>query len=179
MKAIMRIFLKSLCSILLLSLICCAVLASCNGKPVYTDKVYEENGLKLRLPENMRRSDIDGYDFYFSNLAIVFTAVKFDSQFLTDQGVSADIDAKGYAEAYVEKRQLDKKSIYYLEEPEYDRYSFRYTYTLEDGSDVFYYVVIIGTSGNLWYIEMTCDQENSGDYITEFEVWRKNMKTYS
>ncbi|MBE6636042.1 MAG: hypothetical protein E7617_07590 [Ruminococcaceae bacterium] len=170
----MKLLIKIISSVLILSAILASVI-SCNDKPTYEEVTYSENGLTLKLRSNMRRSYVEGYDFYFSNLAIVLTATKFDAEFLTSQGVSADIDAQGYTEEYIKRRELDKEMIYYLAEPEYNRYSFRYTY-VQDGSELFLYIVIIGGPGNLWYVEVCCDQEDSEIYLPEFETWRKNIK---
>ncbi len=171
----MKLFIKLIACLLILSATLTVVL-SCGDKPMYKDVTYSENGLKWMLTDNMRRSYVEGYDFYFSNLAIIFTGVKFDSEFLTEQGVSADIDAAGYTEEYIKRRNLDRDMIYYLAEPEYNRYSFRYTYVTEDGTELFCYIVIIGVPGNLWYVEMRCIQEDSDLYLSEFETWRKNIK---
>ena len=156
-----------------------SLLISCgDDKPVYSDMVYEENGLRFVLPANMRRENAEGYDLYFSNLAIIFTAIELDEEFLESKGIPTDTDAAGYIDFCIERNGMDRDQIYYLYEEEQMRHSFRYTYSEPDSIDLFYYVVVIGEPGNLWYIEMCCDYEDSGELLSEFETWRKNIRTY-
>ena len=170
---------KIITAIIAISLLL-ACLTSCddNGN-IYEMVNYRENGLELSLPNYMRRSDIEGYDFYFTNLAIIFTAVKLDAEFLEEKNISPDITGKEYIDIYVERNGLSLDRMGYSYDEENMLHNFRYSYTDGEDMDMFYYVVVVGDVGNVWYIEMVCDQKNSSRYIQSFDVWKKYVSTYS
>lgn len=155
-------------------------LASCGGGIKYEDVDYREKGLSFTLPSSMRRSTVTDHDFEFSTLDAVFYADKVDYETVSEAGVeiSESFDAEEYAIAIT--KTFDQDQLYFEEDKENMRYSFRYTYgdTEAGESETFFYVVVIGEVGNVWYIEMICEQELSADYIPTFELWEKSIKTY-
>ena len=171
---------KKILSFLLLAVILTVCFTSCSDDITYTDITYRENGLEVVLPEGMRRSYTEGYDMYFSTPDMIFTATKIDAELLekNDIPLSSDVTSKEYTDFVI--KSFDKDQLYFREDASKNLYNFRYTYEVEDGqSELFYYVVVIGEPGNVWYIEMCCEQDNSSTYLSDFELWKKYIKTYS
>ena len=154
--------------------------SSCDDdKNIYEIIEYRENGIEFSLPNYMRRSVVEGYDFYFTNLSIVYTAVKLDSEFLESKNLAPGISGKEYIDVYVERNGLDLERMSYTYEDDRILHNFRYTFGDEtSGMEMFYYVVVVGEQGNLWYIEMCCKYEDSATCLSSFEVWKKYIKTY-
>ena len=164
---------------LVLTLTILFTLASC-GDDGYEKVTYRDGGIEFFLPSSMRRSTVEGYDFYFSNLStsMVFTALKIDSEILAEFELDDTATSKEYVDAVLEKGERDKDKMYFEYDERLDQYSFRYTYVDADEYEIFYYVVVTGEPGNIWYVEMCCDNEYSSDYLSTFVTWRKNIRTY-
>ena len=169
---------KILTLILTLSLL--FSLASCRDDG-YEKITYREEGIEFFLPSSMRRSNVEGYHFYFSNLSttMVFAALKVDSDLLAEFELDATATAGEYVDAVIAKGERDKEKMYFEYDERLDQYSFRYTYVDADDYEIFYYVVVTGDPGNIWYVEMCCENEYSSDYLSTFVTWRKNIRTYT
>ena len=164
-----------LVSVLLLGLCACADTVK------YENVTYRENGIEFFLPSSMRRESVDGYDFYFSNLAasIIFTAVKVDEELLRDLDIDGPVNDEEYVNILIERNKLDKEKMYYNYDEVRGHYNFRYSYEDADGFATFYYIVVIGDESNLWYIEMCCKNEDSNTHLETFKTWKRNIKVYS
>lgn len=175
----MKITAKKLLPLLLILILTLGSVVSCDDDG-YENITYREGGIEFFLPSNMRRSSVDGYDFYFSNLStsIIFTAVEIDAALLSELQIETTVTAEEYIEIIFERNNIDKSKIYYEYDEKRDLYNFRYTYVDEDGYEIFYYIVVVGEPGNLWYIEMLCENEDSETYLSTFEVWKRNVKVY-
>ena len=148
--------------------------------PKYEDITYREGGLELTLKNDMRRAESEDYDFYFRNIigTIIFTAVELDKSSLEAAGVSEGASAGEYVNAIIEKNGFDRDKIYYSHDELRGHYSFRYSIGSLDSSGAFYYVVVLGKPGNLWYVEMVCSEDDSGLYLDRFDEWRGLLRTY-
>lgn len=155
--------------------------SSCGDDVEYENITYRENGIEFFLPNSMRRFNEEGYDFYFSNMAagVIFTALKLDQEFLESIDIEYGITAEAYANEVISRNGMEKDKLYYNYDERRNHYNFRYSYVDQNDISVFYYIVITGEPDNLWYIEMCCEEEQSSDYLSTFEVWKKNIKTYS
>ena len=158
--------------------------ASCTDyrdNPTYSTITYKEKGLEISLRNDMNRYESEEYDFYFANTigTILFTAFELDGEFLAKNSLSADITAGEYVDYILKKSGLDKDELYYEENTKKGVYSFRYTFDDQNSSKIFYYVVILGEPGNVWYVEMTCANDDSERYLARFEDWRNTIKTYN
>ena len=170
---------RTVCFMFFLSIVM-SLLVSCSDDD-YDKITYRENGIEFFLPSSMRRTNSSAYDFYFTNISagLVFAATKVDEKILSDFDLSKDADAGEYANAIIDNGGHDKEKMYFRYDERLGQYSMRYTYVDEEGYEVFYYVVILGDAGDLWYIEMCCDNSNSSEYIDTFDTWRKNIRTYT
>ena len=168
---------KIICAISLLSML---MMSACADTVQYENVTYRENGLEFLLPSSMRRQSVEGYDFYFSNLAVsvIFTAVKIDEEILTKFDVEGRVNAEEYVGMLIEKNKLDKEKMYYNYDELRGHYNFRYSFEDADGYAIFYYVVVIGDESNLWYIEMCCKDEDSSTHLETFKTWKRNIKVY-
>ena len=165
---------------LLLTVIMLLSFVGCRRSVKYENVTYRESGIEFTLPSSMRRSYVEGYDYYFSTLAIIFTAVKIDSEFIESSEIDLDpsISAKEYVDLITE--EMDKSQMYFNVDESRNLYNFRYTYEDQSsGTEIFYYVIVIGESGNTWYIEMCCDQQDSGTFVETFDEWKMSIKTYN
>ncbi len=169
--------------ILLIAVMLSAV--SCSDyadNPRYHDIEYRENGLKLVLRNDMQRYDIADYDFYFTNVigTVIMTAVKLDEKFLTENEIKKDITAGEYVDFLIEKNEFEKDNIYYEHDEHLGMYNFKYVFSdVETGSEIFYYVTVLGEVGNVWYVEMTCRNEDSELYLSTFDSWINELETYT
>lgn len=151
-------------------------------KPSYRDIEYKENGLKLVLRNDMQRYEVEGYDFYFTNVieTVIMTAVKLDEEYLRENEIKKDITAGEYVDLLIEKNKFEKDNIYYEHNEELGTYNFKYVFSdVEAGSDIFYYVTVLGEVGNVWYVEMTCRNEDSEFYLSTFDSWINEIETYT
>ena len=174
---------KRFSAILILALCAMLVLASCSDYadyPEYRDVVYREGGLEVTLRNDMSRYDSENYDLYFANTigSMVLAASKADADMLAQVGAPEDADARTYADVIIKRNEFDRELIYYSYDASRNSCSFRYSVGEEGQSGAFYYVVIIGDAGNLWYVEMVCSEADSGLYVDRFDGWAKTMRTY-
>lgn len=173
---------KIIISLLIFSVLLLTV--SCSDyadHPNYESITYKENGFSIVMRNDMQRYEANDYDFYFSNVigTVALTASRLGEDFLTENGLSADATAEEYVDYIIDKSEMDKENLFYEEDKEREAYSFRYTYA-EDGKDeVFYYVVVIGGKGNIWYVEMTCLNSDSEMYLARFEEWKDSIEIYT
>ena len=165
--------------IIVLSLLVFALCSCSGGGIVYEDITYREDGIEFIIPSSMRRSTDPEQPYTFSSPEVVFEAVKLNYDAMAENGIeiSEDFDAKEYAE--IVTASLDKSQIYYKEDAENNKYSFRYTMGETEETEVFYYVVVVGTAGNVWEITMSCYQSESDQHVGTFELWEKYIKTYN
>ena len=175
----MKIIKKIISLVLLLSCLV-AILTSCSKKVKFEDVKYEENGLRFYLPNTMQRQDSEDYEFYFSGrtMDVAFSALKLTEEFLKKAEIEPGVTAEEYVDIIIEKRDFVKSKLYYTHYEESGQYNFRYNYVSESGFEVFFYVTVLGTPDNLWYIEMCCSQDESGEYLDMFDSWRKTLTTY-
>ena len=155
-------------------------LASCTDDGVkYEDITYRENGIEFTLPSNMRRSTDPETPYNFSTPEVVFVAKKLDRSELLDGGfeVGESFTAKDYVD--IVTASLDRDQLYLTEDAANSKYTFRYTVGETEDTEAFYYVVVVGTSGNVWEITMSCYQDVSSEHIASFELWAKYISTYS
>lgn len=174
---------KRIAAILTLALCALLVLASCSDYadyPEYRDVVHRESGLELTLRNDMSRYDSENYDLYFTNTiaSMALAASKADAQMLAQVGAPEDADAQTYADVIIKRNEFDREMIYYSYDESRKSCTFRYSAGDEGESGVFYYVVIIGEAGNLWYVEMVCSEADSGLYVDRFDSWAKALRTY-
>ena len=146
---------------------------------MYQDITYREGGISFTLPNTMRRTNYEDYDFYFTNRAVVFTAIKLTDEFFKENELDPSITAEEYTMYCIEKNGLDINQMEYKYDEERGLHNFRYTYDNEEDTNIFYYVVIAGDVGNIWYIEMCCSGDSSSDYIYTFGEWKRTISTYS
>ncbi|MBQ3015824.1 MAG: hypothetical protein IJD79_03485 [Clostridia bacterium] len=169
--------------ILLLTVILSTV--SCSDyadKPSYRDIEYKENGLRLVLRNDMQRYEVEGYDFYFTNVigTVILSAVKLDEEFLRENEIKTDITAGEYVDYLIEKNEFEKDKIYYEHDEDLGKYNFKYVFSdVGAASEIFYYVTVLGDAGNVWYVEMTCRNEDSEFYLSSFDSWKNDLKAYT
>ena len=159
------------------------VLASCGDytdHPEYSDVTYKERGLEFTLRNDMRRSETDDYDFYFTNLAgtMVFSASKVNSKVLSSVGLDSSASPQNYVDAIIERNGFDREMIYYSYDESRGIHSFRYSIG-DDSGGIFYYVAVLGDAGNVWYVEMVCSEEDSGLYVDRFDTFKNSLRTYT
>lgn len=159
------------------------MLASCTDYtdyPEYSDVTYRESGIQLILRNDMRRTENEDYDLFFSNMIgnVMLTASKLDAEALEKVGVSPGASAGEYVDKIIEINGFDREMIYYDYDENRGSHSFRYTVG-DDKGGVFYYVVVIGGGENLWYVEMVCSEDDSGLYAERFDEWRGGISVYA
>ena len=158
-----------------------AMLTSCSENVKFSDIEYRENGISFVLPNTMKRSSSEDYEFYFVGMSmdVIFSAMKITDEFLAKVDLEPGITGKEYVDTIITRQALDKTKLFYKYYDEIDQYNFRYNYVSESGFEMFYYVTVTGPSDNLWYIEMCCESEESTKYLDMFDSWRRSIGTYS
>lgn len=169
--------------LILIFSVLCSVMTSCSDyadNPRYEDIAYREDGFEIVLTNDMQRYDSEEYDFYFTNIlgTVIITASKLDGEFLEEEGCEPDISPEAYVDFLIKKSALDKDGLYYEYDEKRDLHSFRYTYAPADEGESFYYVCVLGSVGNIWYVEMICSGDDSEFYLPSFEKWKKKLDTY-
>ncbi len=169
-------------SLLIFSVLFSAV--SCSDyadRPNYESIAYKENGFSIVMRNDMQRYESEDWDFYFANVigTVALTASKLDEDFLNEIGVKTDITAGEYADYVIGKIGLEKENLYYEKDKSRESYSFRYSYGESEETAAFYYVVVIGEAGNIWYVEMTCLNSDSEMYLSRFLEWHESIELYT
>lgn len=152
-------------------------LCSCKSG-MYKDVTYREGGISFTLPNTMRRANYEEYDFYFTNRATVFTAKELDDEFYKENSLEPDMTAAEYVDYCIEANKLDKTQMEYKHDEARNVHNFRYIYDDDAGTSIFYYIVITGEPGNIWYIEMCCDSNDSSKYLPTFGEWKRTILAY-
>lgn len=170
---------KFLAFIIVLSALVLTFTACGDDTVTYEDVTYREEGIEFTLPSNMRRSTDPESRFNFSTPEVVFSAQKLDAASIRENGmqIGDNFDAKEYVD--IVTASLDRDQLYLTEDAENSKYTFRYTVGETEETEAFYYVVVVGTSGNVWEVTMSCYQDVSSEHIASFEVWAKYIKTYN
>ena len=163
--------------IIALILVCASLLAlsACGKKN--KDVTYREEGLTFTLPSSMRRAYSSECEFHFSTPDSAFLAKKLTAEFMESQELSKDTTAKQYAAAYIENQMLDSTRIDYKEDPERTAYSFKYNAS-DTGEDYFHYITILGEVGNIWFVDIVCENDKADIYTDTFEIWQASIRTY-
>lgn len=120
-------------------------------------------GLELSLPEDMQRSEADGFDTVYYNEDMMFAAV-FDSlEEFRQQGIDTSALAIDDYALLVQQRNG-------FSEP-FSKDSERILcYTRElDGTEFFYYTALRGCEDGFWVISFACPEEQRDDFITLFQ----------
>jgi hypothetical protein len=169
---------KKISAFIIVICIITAALVSCSDEIKYEDVTYRENGIEFTLPSNLRRSTDPETPYNFSTPEVVFTAEKLSYDALTENGIeiAKNFGAKEYVD--IVTASLDRDQLYLTEDAANSKYTFRYTVGETEETEAFYYVVVVGTSGNVWEITMSCYQDVSSEHIASFELWAKYIKTY-
>ncbi len=170
---------KRILALLLTLVAALSSLVACANDSDYESVEYRENGIYFILPNTMRRKTVENYEFYFTSeiMGVVFSAKKITREFLSENNIDPEIDAKGYVDTIIEKQSFERDKIYYNYYEDFNQHNFRYNYS-EGDSEVFFYVTVTGETGNLWYVEMYCYNDDSSEYLSMFERWRKTIGTY-
>lgn len=155
-------------------------LVSCSEDIEFSDIEYKENGISFSLPNTMKRSATEDYEFYFTGMSmdVIFSAMKITDEFLKKVELEPGISAKEYVDTIIERQGLDKSKLFYKHYEDKAQYNFRYNYVSESGFEMFYYVTVTGPADNLWYVEMCCEAEDSSKYLDMFDSWRRSIGTY-
>lgn len=175
---------KRFAAFIMILVLALSLLASCGDYadyPDYENITYKEEGLELTLRNDMRRTETENYVFYFSNLAgtAALAASKVTAKQLEDEDLAADATAGEFVNCIIEQHELDRDRIYYSHDESRANYSFRYTVGEEGENGIFYYVVVLGDPGNIWYVEMMCSESDSGLYVSRFDAWKNSLRVYN
>ncbi len=162
-----KIILLLLCLTFVLPLVSCG-----EDVDVNEELTYDLNGITVVLPRYMRRSYSEDWDFYFDNLSMAMYGKCIDRDVLADMELPATTTRKEYADLFIENRKLDKTKIELTEDAGRATTTFRYIYQPEDGSAAqSCQVVLIGDTGNLWFVEISADSETFDEHVSMFKVW--------
>ncbi len=167
---------KKILAAFLILLALLSVLVSCGS--IYKDVNYKENGIAFTLPNTMRRVTNSDYDFYFTNTVVVFTANELDEEYYEELSLDPNMTAKEYLDHLMKSNNMDLDQMEYKYDSEKNIHNFRYTSESEE-NNLFYYVVITGEPGNIWYIEMCCEEDYYEDYLSTFGEWKRSIYAYN
>ena len=172
---------KRITALVMAVLLLAVALTSCKNDVQFSNIEYKEHGLSFALPNTMKRGESEDYEFYFTGMSmdVIFSAMKLTDEFLEKVDLKPGVTAKEYVDTIIARRELDKSKLFYKHYENSGQYNFRYNYVSESGFEMFYYVTVLGTPDNLWYVEMCCEAEESDRYVEMFDTWRRSIGTYS
>lgn len=168
-------------SLIILFLILSVLLTSCAEEIDVTEPItYEYEGIRMTLPRYMRAGDAEayGYDLYFDNLKIYVSAKKIDSEILKEEELDEATTPLQYAEHIIEGNSFEKDKIFFENDEQSGKIYFRYVYDDGESAPALYFITVLGEVGNVWYVEMCCEEELAQNYITTFRNWNNLIETY-
>ena len=159
----------------------CATFIGCSPKiDVSAPITHKGEGIELTLPRFMRSEEVDGYDMYFSNLSVTLTVNAVTEEMLRALDLDTNATRDEYFNRMLEVNSLERDKLENLnDDPDNSRISFSYVYrdTTDDVEiNTFMYVVLIGKSGNLYYVSMSCDAREGENNLVMFNDWRRSIK---
>ena len=167
--------------LLILLLIFSVLLTSCAEKIDITELItHEYNGIRMKLPRYMRVGDAAAYnyDMYFDNLKIYVSAKKITEKILEEAELPKTATAAEYVDYIIDANSFEKDKIYFEKDEESGKIYFRYVYDDGQSKPTLYFVTVLGEVGNIWYVEMCCEEEQGSNYITTFRNWVNMIETY-
>ena len=165
-------YIKIILSVLLVisSLLC---LYSCADK---NDTTYTIDGLTFTIPTNMRRSEEEKYDIYFSTYTTAFIAMKIDEEFLTKEKLPEDTDAKAYVDILFDLNDIDKEQCEVSYSESQKAYKFHFSNSPDNVDYTFNYCVVLDGVDCVWYVVMMCNYEDASGYLPTFEIWGNSIR---
>ncbi len=167
---------KKISAVILIIISLISAFVSC--KSDFEDITYREDGISFTLPNTMRKSNLEGYDLYFTNTAVSFAVKKIDEEVCNEISLKKDASAKEYVDFFAAKIEIDLEDAGYSYDDRNGAHSFKYIQSGEDWS-LNYYIAVVGEAGNIWHIEMWCEETYYEDYLPIFGEWRRSISVYN
>ncbi len=168
----MKTILKTFLVLLLISATALSVI-SCDDGLVDGMIVYDDAGLKYRLPPSMEPTKVNYADVSYANEDRVEFFIYFYSadELLTKLYIDKDSTVLEYADEFIRKNEYINVDMDYDEENR--KITLSYVYEPED---VYYFDYIIRSDTNLYHVTMTCYKEYMEEYIPIFEEWARYIE---
>ncbi len=166
---------KKIISLLLIIISLITLFVSCDSD--FKDVTYKEDGITFTLPNTMRKSSMEGYDFYFTNTAVNFAGKKIDEEFCEILSLKNDISAKEYIDYFTAERELPLEELNYKYDEQRKIHNFVYSQK-PDEITLVYYAVVTGEPGNVWIIDMWCEEEYYENNLNSFGEWKRSISAY-
>ena len=163
-----------LISACLLSAVLLSFAVGCAGDPV--DTLHEESGLTFLLPTVMRKGASEVYDIYYSTLIYAFGAVKLDEEFLREEDLPLDTDARAYTDFYFEINKISKDDCKVTYDEERGACLFSYSLSTDGENYVYHNCIVLRGADALWYAEFFCDYNDASSLQNSFDVYLKYVE---
>ena len=150
-----------------------SVLASCSDEKNRTHTVGD---LTFTVPERLRVTKMEGYELYLSTMEYALAVQELTDEILIDAGTSKDDTLEVIVDKYFEKNNIDKEQCELTYSESQNAYKFRYSVSLDGESYYFHYIIIMRNEEHIYFVDMFCDFENGGNFLSDFKEWGETFK---
>ena len=131
--------------------------------------------LSFEVPQNLRVTNMAGYDIYLSTMECALSVQELDDEMLAEAGLRKSDGLEKMVNDYFTKNGIDKSQCHLTYSEKQNAYKFRYSVSDDQQTYYFHYVVMIGNGESFYFVDMICDFDNSNYYLQEFERWGKTF----
>lgn len=163
---------KNFILILLLAL-ALSSLTACDGeRSIY----IEIEGLTAKIPSDMRKTQSDYFDLYYTTLSAGFGVVVLDGERLASLGERADITLDEYIEVFLSANGIDREASRLYFNAKQNAYRLTYLVSNDGVSYFFHNVLIAGGTDAIYYVDISCSEDKANSYAQTFELWANSVR---
>ncbi len=132
--------------------------------------------LSAKLPKDLRPTESDYYDLYYTTPSCDVGIVRLDAARLTELNERADITLDEYVEVFLSANGVDREQSGLYFSPKQNAYRLTFL-SSQDGVEYIYHnVVLAGGADAIYYVRMSCAESKAQGYEPTFEMWANSIR---
>ena len=132
--------------------------------------------LTAKIPSDMRRTQSDYFDLYYTTLSAGFGVVVLDEERLTSLGEREDITLNEYVEVFLSANGIDRDKCGLYFSAKQNAYRLTYLVSNDGVSYFFHNVLIAGGADAIYYVDISCSEDKANSYTQTFELWANSVR---
>ncbi len=136
----------------------------------------EIGSLSAKIPSDMRATESDYFDRYYTSLSAAFGVVMLDGQRLVSLGERADITLDEYLEVFISVNKIDKEASGLYFSQKQNAYRFTYLVSSDGVSYTYHNAMLVGGSDAIYYVDISCAEDKASAYKDTFELWANSVR---
>lgn len=138
-------------------------------------RVVEFENLSFSIPKKMRKTADEKFDICYTTMECMLGVQIITEEILSVMELSSEATLEEVTDAFITRNGIDKNQCSLSYDENAEAYKLRYSISFDGEAYYFHYIVIIGEGKNMYFVDMSCDYENSSYYLIEFEKWGKTV----